>query len=106
MKRVSMTGTTRVTQTIEVSTNDILSAIWSICGMSDVFAGDMASNGNYWWKREEGKLVEITDISHHGSPQYEPTGREITDPIKLRQYDLLKQLEKLIREQEKQEEEI
>lgn len=38
------------------------------------------------------------DISHHGSPTWEPTGRKITDEISLRAYTHLKELLRIMEE--------
>ena len=96
MEKVSIRGTQTISQTIEVTQEEVLSALWKSVGMGAVHH----PKRDTCWKRTEDKLIEMEDISYHGSPQLEPTGVEITDPIKLKQYDLLKQLEETFKEKE------
>lgn len=44
-----------------------------------------------------------TNISYHGSPQWEPTGQKITDSDALRAYTLIKGLQQLLKEREARE---
>ena len=86
--------------TVEIDEKDIIKALWEIAGLSEL----SVDFRDYYWERKPGKLVEMEEISYHGSPYWLPTGREITDPIKIQLCEEITKLAQLLKEQKKQEE--
>lgn len=96
MDKVTVNGVAHIPQAVEISSEELLDGLWKLCGLWRVRKTEKHS-GDTWIKRMDNVLIEMKDISHHGSPQYVPNGFEIDDPIKVRQYDLLKELESLMK---------
>lgn len=94
-KKTTVTGIAHIIQSVEISSEELLESLWKICGLERVRQSEKHSGGE-WFKRVGTRLIGMRNISYHGSPQYEPNGFEIDDPIKVRQYDLLKELEKTL----------
>ena len=82
---------------IEIDEDEVIKALWTTAGLSEV---NSSVYEDIYWKRETDKLVEMEDISYHGSPCWKPTKREITDPIKLKLYDQIIELIHTLKEQE------
>lgn len=101
MNKVNITGVKAVMGnfSFELTHKELLSALWKSVGLWEVHDCNLY-NSEAYWKNTGTKLVEMKNISYHGSPQYEPTGREITSPIKVKLYPLLEQLENLILKRE------
>lgn len=101
MEKVSITGVKAVVgnSTFELTHKELLSALWKSVGLWEVRDCNLYSSEAYW-ENTGTKLVEMKNINYHGSPHYEPTGREITSPIKVKLYSLLEQLETLILKRE------
>ena len=98
---ITVKGTQRLSVEVEINKDELIRALWSITGMTTV--NPEFSNNNRWYKTDDGlRLIEEQDISYHGSPCYMPTGDEITDPLKIKQYDLIRQLTETFKEQEEQ----
>ena len=88
--------------TVEIDEDEIFKALWEVAGLSVVYSA--VDCRDYYWERKPDKLVEMEDINQHGEPCWLPTGREITDPIKIQLYEEITKLTQLLKEQKKQEE--
>ena len=96
-KKTTVTGIAHVKQSVEISSEELLDGLWKLCGLWRVRKTERHS-GDGWFKRVDDKLIEMKDTSYHGSPHHEPNGFEVIDPVKIKQYDLLKELEKTLEE--------
>lgn len=84
---------------VEVDIN-VSQAIEAIAKEFAIYHVLFPDSDNYWVVEIQDniqKLVEYKDTSYHGSPQPEPTGREITDKYQIKSYEILKDLENLWR---------
>lgn len=97
-KKTTVTGIAHVKQSVEISSEELLDGLWKLCGLWNIRQSEKHAGEDVWFKRIDNKIIEMKDTSYHGSPHYEPNGFEITDPTKVRQYDLLKELEKTLEE--------
>lgn len=83
---------------VEVQPEDLLAGIQEYFGLKEVFT---SSHSSYWdWSQDGNTLVELVDLSTHGSARYSESGRQITDERSLKAYMLLEQLRKLMEEKE------
>ena len=76
----------------------LLEALWKYFDLEGVYKTiqhDLNYIGYHYERTKEG-LIEYCDRSYHGSPDYIPSGYTITNPDKLKAYDLLIELEKLL----------
>lgn len=79
---------------IEVTPADLLGGLQRHFGLGEVFS---PKNETYWeWSEDGNTLVEMMDISRHGSPCYVESGRKITTDKSLKAYMLLTELKKLM----------
>ena len=86
---------------IEVKPEDLLGGLQEYFGLKEVFT---SSHNSYWdWSQDGNTLVELVDLSTHGSARYSESGRQITDERSLKAYMLLEQLRKLIEEKENEQ---
>lgn len=73
---------------VEVAPEDLLRGLQQHFGLGEVFLHP--AYNNYWqWGEYGNTLVEMEDISRHGSPCYQESGRKISDNRSLKAYMLL-----------------
>lgn len=87
---------------IEVSPDQVMNALWTMCGLHGVKVSRLHYSSSFY-KKEIDKagnpqLVEYNNVSYHGLPNYRPTGEVISDPAKLKAYEQLCSLEETIKE--------
>lgn len=83
---------------IEVKPEDLLAGLQEYFGLKEVFTPRYNS---YWdWSQDGSSLVELVDLSTHGSARYSESGRQITNELSLKAYILLEALRKLMEEKE------
>lgn len=102
-KEVVVTGTQTIKAAIKVTQEELLKALWKSFGLDEVYESRKCASDwfiDFYYKRTEEGLIKYQDTSYHGSACYEPSGIKITDPVKLKQYDLLVQLEETLKTEE------
>ena len=86
---------------VEVSPDQVMNALWTMCGLHGVKVSRLYHSSFYRKEIDKAgnpQLVEYSDVSYHGSPNYQPTGEVISDPAKLKAYEQLCSLEETIKE--------
>lgn len=101
---IKIKGTFTETKTCDITQEELLKALWKSFGLDDVYGARKHEIGyiGVCYKRTEEGLIKYHDVSYHGSVDYEPSGYKITDLAKLKAYDLLVELEKLLMNTEEQ----
>lgn len=79
---------------VEVSPEALLRGLQEYFGITELFT---PRRDNYWrWSEDGNSMIELEPITYHGSPQYDTTGRKISDEKQLTAYMLLTELQKLL----------
>lgn len=84
---------------VEIAPTELFKGMLEYFGISELYN---PRNGDCHWTWDESgnKLIEVVDISRHGTPNYQQTGREISDNIQIKAYMLLENVKKLMEEKE------
>lgn len=99
-----MKGVIKKDVEVEVKPVELLEALSEVFGLSRALG--FTGNNDSYFKREYNDedelvaLVEYEDRSYHGSPNYQPTGVEITNRLQLDAYNTILQLQGLLNKQE------
>lgn len=84
---------------VEVTSTELLKGMLEYFGISELY-NPRGSDYHWTWDKGENKLVEVVDVSRHGTPSYKETGRVISDDVQIKAYMLLENIKKLMEEKE------
>ena len=80
---------------VDVSVNELIKGMEEYFGVS----GALHPNPDTYWEWRPQGLVEMVDVSVHGSPHFVESGNVITDDRKQKAYILLRELRKLMEDE-------
>lgn len=99
--KVNGTETIKRNATIEISASECFKSICRELGVGSILYNN--DDTIYRAVKENGKIVKFVeeqDISRHGSPCWEPTGNEVTDPKLIELCEHCKAIKDIIRQRE------
>lgn len=84
---------------VEIAPTELFKGMLEYFGISELY--DSRNSDYHWtWDESGNKLIEVVDISRHGTPNYQQTGRVISDNVQIKAYMLLENIKKLMEEKE------
>lgn len=79
---------------IEVTPEALIRGLQEHFGINEMFN---PRGEKYWcWSEDGNSMIEMEPNSRHGSAQYRPTGKSVSDERQLTAYMLLTQLRKIM----------
>ena len=84
---------------VEIPPRELFRGMLEYFGITELY--DPRGSDYHWtWDESGNNLVEVVDISSHGTPSYIETGRVISDDVQIKAYMLLENIKKLMEEKE------